>query len=85
MNPKIIIAKPCHENWNKMTAEEQGRHCAVCSKVVKDFTNMETKAIVDTLKNTNGEVCGRIKVKELTPASAFFPYFQSTRGTNTRN
>lgn len=67
MEPKIVIAKPCHENWNKMSPEEKGRHCSVCSKVVKDFTAMKTKEIVDTLKSTDGEVCGRINVKQLTP------------------
>lgn len=69
MNAKIIIAKPCHESWNKMTPEEQGRHCAVCSKVVKDFTKMRTEDILHTLKSTEGEICGRINVKELTPAN----------------
>ena len=34
----FFIPEPCHENWNKMTPQEQGRHCAVCSKVVVDFT-----------------------------------------------
>ncbi len=69
MNSKIIIAKPCHEKWNNMTPEEQGRHCAVCSKVVKDFTKMKKEEIVHSLKNTDGEVCGRINVKQLTPAT----------------
>ncbi len=69
MSSKIVIAKPCHENWNKMTTEEQGRHCAVCSKVVKDFTKMKTEEIIHTLKTTDGEVCGRVNVKELTPAN----------------
>jgi hypothetical protein len=69
MDPKIIIAKPCHENWNKMSPEEQGRHCGVCSKVVKDFTSMQTEEILKSLKSTDGEVCGRINVKQLTPAN----------------
>ena len=69
MESKIVIAKPCHQNWNKMTAEQQGRHCAVCSKVVKDFTKMKTEEIVNSLKSTDGEVCGRINVKQLTPAN----------------
>src|SRR5687768_7820769 len=69
MNSKIIIAKPCHENWNKMTPEEQGRHCSACNKVVQDFTKMKTEDIVDRLKNTKDEVCGRIGVNKLTPAN----------------
>jgi hypothetical protein len=69
MDGKIYIPKPCHENWNKMTPEEKGRHCAVCSKVVKDFTSMQKKEIIDVLKETEGEVCGRINIKEITPTT----------------
>lgn len=69
MNGKIFIPKPCHENWNKMTPEEQGRHCAVCSKVVQDYSNMNTHEIIDSLKKSEGEVCGRINVKQVTPVN----------------
>jgi len=69
MDGKIYIPKPCHENWNKMSPEEKGRHCAVCSKVVKDFTSMQKKEIIDVLKDTDGEVCGRINIKEITPTN----------------
>ncbi len=67
MSGNIYIPKPCHENWNNMSVEEKGRHCAVCSKVVKDFTGMQKKEIIDVLKETTGEVCGRIKANEVTP------------------
>jgi cytoskeletal protein CcmA (bactofilin family) len=69
MSGKIFIPKPCHENWNNMSPQEKGRHCAVCSKVVKDFTTMKTNEIIDVLKETEGEVCGRINVKEITPTN----------------
>lgn len=69
MKGNLFIPKPCHENWNAMTPEDQGRHCAVCSKVVKDFTQMKTEEIVYALQNTEGEVCGRINVTELTPTN----------------
>lgn len=32
------IAKPCHEDWNRMSPNDQGRHCAVCEKTVVDLT-----------------------------------------------
>jgi len=67
MSGNIYIPKPCHENWNTMTMEEKGRHCAVCSKVVKDFTGMQKKEIIDELKDTTGEVCGRISAQQVTP------------------
>jgi len=69
MEAKIIIKKPCHENWTKMTPEEKGRHCAVCSKVVKDFTGMQTNEIVKELQQVKGDVCGRVEAKNLTPAN----------------
>jgi hypothetical protein len=80
METKITIAKPCHENWNKMTPQEQGRHCAVCSKVVKDFTGKKTEDILNTLKNTEGEVCGRIGIQHLTPTNKRQKIFFWTQG-----
>lgn len=52
-----------------MTPEEQGRHCAVCSKTVKDYTQMKTPDIIESLKKSEGEVCGRINVAQVTPIS----------------
>jgi hypothetical protein len=40
--PALHIAKPCHEDWNAMTAAERGRHCAVCQKTVVDVAAMQT-------------------------------------------
>jgi len=70
MNGKIYIPKPCHENWDAMESAEKGRHCGVCSKVVTDFTNMETPEIIRFLQNSKTEVCGHIKVKEITPSNS---------------
>lgn len=66
MNGNLYIPKPCHENWNKMTPDEKGRHCAVCSKVVTDFTKMNTEEIITSLQESTGEVCGHIKIDQLT-------------------
>lgn len=67
MKPSITIPQPCHENWNKMTPQEKGRHCAVCDKVVKDYTGMSDDEILANLKQSSAEVCGRIEVNKLTP------------------
>lgn len=55
----LQIPEPCHEDWNKMTPVEQGRHCAVCQKNVVDFTNETDDTIIDFFKNYSGKTCGR--------------------------
>ncbi|MDB9721119.1 carboxypeptidase-like regulatory domain-containing protein [Winogradskyella sp.] len=60
----INIAEPCHENWNKMTPKDQGRHCLACNKTVIDFTNTSDEQIIKTLKSQN-KLCGRFKNEQL--------------------
>lgn len=62
----ITIPKPCHEDWNQMTAQEQGRLCAKCCKVVVDFTQKTTEQIVDILQSRSSEkVCGRFRAAQV--------------------
>lgn len=61
----FFIPEPCHENWNKMTPQEQGRHCAVCSKVVVDFTQKKEKEINHIMATAEGRVCGNFNVSQL--------------------
>jgi hypothetical protein len=35
------ISEPCHEAWDAMTPNTQGRHCDACVKTVIDVTSME--------------------------------------------
>jgi hypothetical protein len=60
----ITIPTPCHEDWNKMTAKEQGRHCNVCSKTVVDFTAWQPQEILLHFK-ANKNVCGRFTTDQL--------------------
>ena len=55
---KIQIPKPCRENWNEMTPQEQGRHCAKCDKVVQDFSQMRDDQIINKVQS-GGSTCGR--------------------------
>lgn len=67
MEKSISIPKPCHESWNAMLPEEQGRHCLACSKTVIDFTAWETDDIAAYLRQKNDEkVCGRFKREQVT-------------------
>ncbi|MBA3684284.1 MAG: hypothetical protein H0W72_03480 [Planctomycetes bacterium] len=36
----LRIASPCHERWDGMTPDGQGRHCASCAKTVVDVSTM---------------------------------------------
>lgn len=60
----ISIPKPCHENWEAMTPEEQGRFCSVCSKTVIDFTKASDKEIIEHL-NKDATTCGRFVSSQL--------------------
>ena len=57
-NVNISIPKPCHENWEAMTAAEKGRFCGVCTKTVFDFTKASDKEIIDHLHKESA-TCGR--------------------------
>ncbi len=63
---KISIPQPCHEDWNKMNPNEQGRHCSSCAKTVVDFTGMNDDEVKYFFLNKKEErVCGRFKQIQL--------------------
>ena len=62
----ISILNPCHENWNEMKAEEQGRFCLKCAKTVVDFTQKSKEQIKSYFKELSGKVCGRFRNEQLT-------------------
>jgi hypothetical protein len=68
-NRKIIIQEPCHENWDKMQPNAEGRHCASCCKTVVDFTDWKLEDIIAYLKSTNQNVCGRVQATVVAPIS----------------
>ena len=66
MKHKITIPKPCHENWDKMTPNENGRYCISCSKTVVDFTSMLPNEVQHFfIQNQNKKICGRFKNSQL--------------------
>ena len=63
---KISIPKSCHEDWNKMTPNEQGSFCGKCCKTVVDFTNKSADQIKNILLEQSGKkVCGRFMTDQL--------------------
>lgn len=67
---QLSIPIPCNEDWNKMTTEEQGRHCAVCNKTVIDFTSMSDEEIIQYFSEPKGKTCGRILSDKLVVKSS---------------
>lgn len=45
----LSIPTPCHEDWDKMTPTEKGRHCQSCEKEVVDFSLLSDQQILDLL------------------------------------
>jgi hypothetical protein len=62
----ISIPNPCHENWNEMKAEEQGRFCLKCAKTVVDFTQKSKEQIKSYFEEVSIKVCGRFLNEQLT-------------------
>jgi hypothetical protein len=63
---KISIPTPCHEDWQAMTPNEQGRHCTSCAKTVVDFTVMSDDEVKYFFLNKKEErVCGRFNNVQL--------------------
>ena len=63
---KISIPTPCHEDWNQMTPNQQGRHCDSCMKTVVDFTSMSDEQVQHFLINNQQEhSCGRFTSRQL--------------------
>lgn len=58
--PSISIQTPCHENWEGMSVEEQGRYCESCNTHVQDFTNSTTTEIQAAMDLAGGQMCGRV-------------------------
>lgn len=62
---QIRIPRPCHENWENMTAQERGRFCGVCQTTVVDFSKMTDKEMLDYFSNTGQKICGRFSGNQL--------------------
>jgi hypothetical protein len=60
----ISIPTPCHQSWQQMTPEGDGRHCQSCSKIVTDFTKMTNSQVISHLSTANN-VCGRFTQPQL--------------------
>ena len=79
---EISIKKPCHENWDAMTPNEQGAFCGKCVKTVIDFSSksIEDIKVFFAVKHPE-KVCGRFEKTQLT-ALSFDSFFNEFKGLN---
>src|SRR5689334_20284338 len=71
---QLSIPNPCHESWNSMSKQEQGRFCNKCQKTVFDFTGKSPEEIRQLLTERSKEkICGRFRNDQLSqPVSLEF-------------
>ena len=70
MNCQISIPKPCHEDWNAMNPNNEGKFCNSCSKTVVDFTKMSKEEIHTYFKlKSTGNTCGHFYASQLNEKS----------------
>lgn len=56
----LPIADPCHEDWEAMDANEQGRFCQKCTKQVHDLSSMSEPEAQSLLRaRAGGRICVR--------------------------
>jgi hypothetical protein len=66
MSIQIQVPQPCHASWDKMTPQQDGRHCKSCDKVVVDFSQMNDDEIKDWFSKKEGKkVCGHFRVDQV--------------------
>src|SRR5688572_20427072 len=64
----INIAKPCHEDWDRMTPTDRGKFCGSCQKNVTDFSTMTDNEILQFLNEHTGSLCGQLRGSQLNRA-----------------
>jgi hypothetical protein len=63
----ITVPNPCHENWDSMMPQNQGRFCTSCQLVVTDFTKMDDQEIIHYFRmHQNEKICGHFRNEQLT-------------------
>jgi len=64
----LKIPQPCHEDWQQMRPEANGRYCLHCAKNVVDFTKLSDDEVINLLHQHGGKLCGRFNVMQLNRA-----------------
>lgn len=77
------IEKPCSEDWNKMSHNEKGAFCKLCTKQVHDFSKKSANEIKRTLLELSGQsVCARMTVSQENELNTEFKIWLTQRRRN---
>lgn len=61
----LQVPQGCHEDWNSMLPDQQGKFCLSCQKQVVDFTTMSDRQLIEFFKTHKGSTCGRLNSEQL--------------------
>ncbi len=64
-NQLLLQQEPCKVKWSAMHEIEGGKFCDLCNKKVYDFKDWDKADIINKVRNTNEEICGRLNTKVL--------------------
>src|SRR6185503_11960118 len=74
------INEPCHEDWNKMLPEEQGKFCLSCKKAVYDFTAKTSEEIFQFFRQRKFQsACVRVNSDVLQQPILITPAFENKK------
>jgi hypothetical protein len=63
---QLVIPEPCHEDWEKMTPNEQGKFCNSCAKSVIDFSTMTDTQLINYFQQLKEEhICGNFSPDQI--------------------
>lgn len=69
-----VRIQPCSAGEQYLTSQAQGHHCALCDRLVQDFTNSNQADLEQALSaSPDGRVCGRFSPSQLVPAVRLRP------------
>lgn len=75
MKPQFLsIPTPCSEDWNEMSATEQGAFCAQCTKEVLDCSDLKANEIKDKVSKV-ASPCIRIRQRQIDEVN-FLEWFE---------
>jgi hypothetical protein len=61
---ELAVASPCQQQWSELSGRGTVRHCSACERKVHDLEALTSRQIEALLVETNGDLCGRIRVRE---------------------